>query len=91
VVALVRADQHLAGVASLADPAGLLRLLDRVLRPPATDPAGPAAAAGPTDADVPAVPADAGMPAVPAVPTGTEEADGLAVQAPKTTTGGDAP
>jgi 3-(3-hydroxy-phenyl)propionate hydroxylase len=88
VVALVRADQHLAGVASLADPAGLLRLLDGVLRPPATDPARPAAAAGPTGAAVPAVPADAGMPAV---PTGTEEAGGLAVQAPKTTTGGDAP
>ncbi|MFL6130073.1 MAG: FAD-dependent monooxygenase [Mycobacteriales bacterium] len=45
VVALVRADQHLAAVAPLADPAGLLRLLDGLLRPAPGHPAGPTGAA----------------------------------------------
>lgn len=40
VVALVRADQHLAAVAPLTDPAGVLRLLDGLLGAPPTAPAG---------------------------------------------------
>jgi hypothetical protein len=67
VLALVRADQHVTGVAPLADPAGMLRLLDGLLRPPATGAAGPAA--GAADAAVPAGAEDIGGFAAPAPTT----------------------
>jgi hypothetical protein len=88
VLALVRGDQHLAGVAPLASPAGLLRLLDGLLRAASSGPAGPAAGAGEAaTAGEPAVAGAAEAAAEPAVAdaggaAATEEPGAAAVLAP---------
>jgi len=83
VVALVRGDQHLAGVAPLASPAGLLGLLDGLLRAAPGSAAGPAAGAGDAAAAGEPAVADAGA----AATTGEPGAAGVLAPAPGTPRG----
>jgi 2-polyprenyl-6-methoxyphenol hydroxylase-like FAD-dependent oxidoreductase len=79
VLALIRGDQHLAAVAPLADPAGLLRLLDGLLGAPPTGAVAPAGKAAADTAD-------------PAAPGGTARTGGSGgAGVPTSATRGDAP